>query len=93
MSQERFFSMLERVPRIRHLWARERGLRSDLFESELGVLSQGEAHMARFFISVWWNGNRNCPEAWRFDLVDALSSIDPEHAELIAEWMKNPFWP
>lgn len=94
MSHERFFKMLDRVPRIRHLWLREPGeIDCEAFEAELGVMSSGEAHMARFFASVWFNQNSFTPPGLEFDLVDALASIDKAHADLIIEWINDPFWP
>lgn len=90
MSRERFYKMLDQVPRICHLWDRERHeLKVDLFEKELGVMSTGEVHMAKFLAALWFNNNSR----YGFDLVDAVSSIDHNERRIIAEWAIDPFWP
>ncbi len=89
MSQYQFFETLKQVPRIEHLWDRERReLKIELFERELGVMSSGEQHMAKFFAAVWSHENR-----YGFDLVDAIRVIDLKSRDLIMGWMKTPFWP
>lgn len=90
MSYDRFFMMLDQVPRIRHLWdASARTLDTELFEQEMGVLSTSEAHMARFFAAVWFGDNRR----YGFDLVKAAASLGPELRQIIMDWCADPFWP
>jgi len=90
MSQERFFIMLEQVPRIKHLWnQKKKELDINNFEVALGVMATGEIHMAKFFVSLWFNDNKR----YGFDLVDAVSSIDAQERALICEWIADPFWP
>ena len=52
-------------------------------------MSSGERHLALFFVAVWFHNNSR----YGFDLMDAISSVDPEQRELIANWCKDPFWP
>ncbi|MDH5327637.1 MAG: WGR domain-containing protein [Gammaproteobacteria bacterium] len=88
--QKEFFLMLERVPRISHLWDIEKkALKVELFEAELGVMSSGEVHLAKFFASLWFHNNQR----YGFDLVDAISALDGPERELIREWISDPFWP
>jgi len=89
MSHQRFFEMIKQVPRISRLWDMERGMDIEIFEAELGVMSPGEAHMAKFFSSVWHHHSQQ----YGFDLVDAVSAIDPAHCQLIIEWIADPFYP
>lgn len=90
MSYERFFKMLEQVPRMRYLWDRQKAeLLVDLFEIELGVMSSGEVHMAKFFAAIWFGDNKR----YGFDLIDAVAFIDPPEKQLIINWMADPFWP
>lgn len=90
MGYDRFFTMLDQVPRIKNLWDKQKKeLKVDLFESELNVMSSGEVQMAKFFASLWFHDNSR----YGFDLVDAISTIDPEERYLIIEWVANPFWP
>lgn len=87
---EQFFNMLESVPRLKHLWNKEtKEINVTIFESELGVMSSGECHMAKFFAAVWFHDNTK----YGFDLVDAVASIDKEHGALIMSWIADPFWP
>jgi len=89
-SIQRFFDMLEKVPRISHLWdIDKRELKVQLFVRELGVMSPGEVHIAKFFASVWFGSN----ELYGFDLIEAVSSLDGKEIDLIIEWIADPFWP
>ena len=88
--QEEFFLMLERVPRICHLWDIEKkALNVELFEAKLGVMSSGEVHLAKFFASLWFHSNQR----YGFDLVDAVSTLDGPERKLICKWIADPFWP
>ena len=90
MSQDKFFNMLSKVPRLEHLWDKEkRSLDVPSFEAELNVLSSGEVHMAKFFAAVWFGNNTQ----YGFDLVDAVREIDPAKREVVMQWMSAPFWP
>lgn len=90
MSHKKFFEMLDRVPRITHLWDKEtQCIDLPSFESELYVLSSGETQIAKFFASVWFGDN----ERFGFDLADAMASIDDAEKQIIIDWMNNPFWP
>jgi hypothetical protein len=89
-SNERFFDLLERCPRIVHLWDKERSeMNVDLFEEELTVMSKGEVHLALFMASVWF-GNAN---RYYFDLADAVSAMDSKERRIIIDWIADPFWP
>lgn len=90
MSRERFYQMLDQVLRIDHLWDREKHeLKVNLFEKELGIMSTGEVHLAKFFASLWFNNNKR----YGFDLVDAVATLDSTERKLIIDWVANPFWP
>ncbi|MCM8854646.1 MAG: hypothetical protein LC541_18740 [Candidatus Thiodiazotropha sp.] len=89
MSQERFFVDLAKVPRIANHWDQDKQeLRVDDFEADLGVMSSGEAHLARFFAGVWLGQNK-----YQFDATEAAASLDTLEMELITSWMKQPYWP
>jgi len=89
-SRDRFFMLLERVPRSAALWDKDsNSLNIEAFEQALGVMSQGEVQMAKFFASVWFNTN----DQYGFDVVDAVAHVDVEDRKLIAEWISAPFWP
>lgn len=87
---DRFFEMLNKVPAIADLWdVKRRSLKLEEFEQALGVMSSGEAQMAKFFASVWFHHN----EDYGFDLVHAVSQIDLNERRLIVEWIAKPFYP
>ncbi len=57
-SREKFFNLLAQVPRSEELWDKEdNSLNIEAFEQALDVMSHGEAQMAKFFASVWFNSN------------------------------------
>lgn len=89
-STQRFFSMLDRVPRLVSLWCREaEELRIDAFDNALPVMSTGEYLMAKFFASVWFgNGGR-----YAFDVVEAMSHLDEHNQKIILDWVADPFYP
>lgn len=88
-SQDRFFSELEKVPRVATFWDKEkRKLQLDAFEVELGLLSSGEAVMAKFFAAVWFHNDR-----YLFDIVEAGACLDNNQLEIIKAWLNRPYWP
>jgi hypothetical protein len=90
MSYDKFFNMLNKVPRLVDLWDKEKEeMNIPLFEKELNVMSSGEVQMAKFFAAVWLGDNTK----YGFDLVDAVGRIDPRETNLIMNWMRAPFWP
>lgn len=89
-SHQRFYVLLDRCPRIKHLWDRENAeIKIDLFESELGVMSPSEAHLAKFFSAIWFGDNQR----YGFDLVDAIACMDTQERKIILDWVADPFWP
>lgn len=98
-SMQKFFLMLNRVPRIEHLWnEKRRALDVGLLKKELAVMSPGECHMALFFVSIWRGDNKDhgyepADVIDGFDLVDAVAYIDEPERNLIMEWITDPFWP
>jgi len=89
-SQQRFFEMLNQVPRIKHLWDQDtREINVEAFERELRVMSSGEIHIAKFFAAVWFNDNTR----YGFDIVDAAARLDKKSLNLIRDWLADPFWP
>lgn len=90
MSHKRFFDMLDKAPELAHLWDHEdKSLHVELFEQTLGTMSHGKALMARFYSAVWFGNDRRYP----FDVVDAVTVLDPEFRQIIIDWIADPFWP
>jgi len=90
MSHDKFFNMLNKVPRLVDLWDKEKEeMHETLFDAELNTLSSGEVQMAKFFAAVWLGNNTK----YGFDLVDAVKQVDAAEKDLIMEWVRAPFWP
>jgi|FLYL01.1.fsa_nt_gi hypothetical protein len=53
-----------------------------------GGWSHGELLAAAFVLRVW-NTTFPCPP---FDVMEALSTWDPAHAEAFLEWARRPWW-
>ena len=88
--KELFFEMIEQIPSIAQLFDKEKSaLRVSDFESALLFMSSGEVHMAKFFVSVWFNNNSR----YGFDLVDALSVVNEAWRKIIINWISDPFYP
>ncbi len=94
MSYDRFFKMIEQVPRIKHLWnSNDFGgyeLNIALLDNELNVMSSGEKHITRFFVSVWFGSSDG---AYDFNLVESMAYLDLKERQIIIDWMNDPFWP
>jgi len=90
VSQDKFFNMLNKMPRLVGLWDKEKEeMNVSVFEAELNVLSSGEVQMALFFAAVWSGNNTK----YGFDVVYALKQVGTRETNLILEWMCAPFWP
>jgi hypothetical protein len=89
VSQQRFFTLLQRAPRLVPLWDEDNlCLRLEDFELVLGVMSSGEVVMAQFFVGVWFGSSERYP----FDFVDGMSRIDSEQRAIVKDWVEDPFW-
>ena len=64
----------------------------DIFAKSLGKCSTGERHMGLWLLNVW-NPQYAHTKRWRFDLFDALNTLDQPNRHCIVEWLKYPVWP
>ena len=88
--QTKFFEMLEPYTRFKYHWNKEsRTFNQESFEQDLKVMSSGERHMAKFFVSVWLNESESYP----FDVLDAIRAIDLKSRKLVISWLAKPFFP
>ncbi|WP_257292959.1 hypothetical protein [Endozoicomonas sp. ONNA1] len=89
-AQKKFFELLDQYPRFKHHWDKEkRTCDLESFDQDFKVMSSGERHMARFFISVWLNESETYP----FNVLDAIRVIDDKSRKLVIVWLANPFFP
>lgn len=88
--QLRFFNMLMPFHRFRHHWNQlDQSLDIESFEEDLGLMSSGEQHIAKFFASIWLKDNERFP----FDLMKAVGTLDNRFKQIIIDWLKDPFYP
>ena len=88
-SQCRFAELLAAVPWLERYWDFEAGeCQLDRIKDAMGVWSHGERVLAQFFVGVWRGNNE-----LGFDLIDAASTLDPQHRAVIGTWLADPFWP
>ena len=87
--QRRFERLLVQYPRLYGYWDFDkRDCDIDALNKAMGTLSSGEQIMAAFFMSVW-TGNGDTS----FSIVAAAKTLDPEHCQVIADWLAAPFFP
>lgn len=86
-SQTRFFELVALYPTISHFWDREaRECRVEALKEDMEGMSHGEKVMANFFLAIWLHRNG------KFSLIEAASVLDRPHREIIAAWLRDPFW-
>ena len=87
--QRRFERLLVQYPRLYgYLDFDKRDCDIDALNKAIGVLTSGEQIMAAFFMAVW-TGNSDSS----FSIVAAAKTLDPEHCQVIADWLADPFFP
>lgn len=88
LEQQKFFSMLRGYPRIESFWDLEKlELNVDALENDLS-LSSGERAVASFLAAVWLGENK-----LDFDIAKSVRNMDRNGRELVAAWVKDPFFP
>jgi len=88
-AQRQFKVMLDLHPKLVSYWDFEiRECDIDSLRKALGVLSHGEAIIARFLVAVWLGENR-----LNFDLIEATKSLDGEQLQVFTDWLSNPAFP
>lgn len=87
--------MQKHYPRIAELWDFEgRSLDLEALRGYLVVASSGEAHIAKFYASVWLGHNIGEIEGFKpFDAIQAAKTLDPEHMRHLLRWLVKPCWP
>lgn len=64
-----------------------RSLNIEALESDMSM-SSGENALARFFAAIWLGENK-----FNFDIANDISSMDQKGRDIVAEWVKAPFFP
>ena len=89
LEQRHFKRMLEKYSQLVSFWDFEsRDCHLEKLEAALPAMSHGEQIMARFFTAVWLGENK-----FEFDLIDAAATLDPEHRQVILDWLAEPVFP
>jgi len=87
--QRQFKQLLDQHPTLTPFWNFEsRDCDLAALERSLPAMSHGEQIMARFFTAVWLGENK-----FDFDLIDAAATLDPQHRQIIVDWLANPVFP
>lgn len=87
-SQFDFYVLLyEGPPNLKKYWQEDVCLIQELLEAQ-NFMSHSEKAMADFYLMVWF-GNKQ----YGFDLSEACAVLDEVNRNIIASWVKNPFWP
>lgn len=64
----------------------------DIFEACIGARSTGTQHMMLWLLHVW-NPHGAKVKGWKFDLFEAMNSLDHANRACVGNWIKNPIWP
>lgn len=90
MNYKRFYALVEQTSSVvASLWDQARyELKVVEVKDALAQMSTGEAHMFRFFASIWFHENR-----YGFDLAEATKILDKKNRAIIASWLNDPFYP
>ncbi|KLN59596.1 hypothetical protein WH96_17180 [Kiloniella spongiae] len=87
-AQIEFYDLLNQgPPQIVNYWNEGHCRTGELLEA-MNFLSRSEKLMAEFYLMVWYGNQKQ-----GFDLTEACSVLDQNNREIIASWVKNPFWP
>lgn len=87
--QKSFSSLLEAYPNLQKYWDLEKNeCDVDALKAAFGTMAHGEKIMAQFIAAVWFGRNE-----LGFDITDAAATLDDEEKLLIANWLREPFWP
>jgi hypothetical protein len=76
-------------------WGNRHGIRPwdpEALAAQVGVMSHGEACVARFLLGVW-TGTGSYPNVAPFDYFEAMGCWDREQREAFVAWTREPFWP
>ena len=84
----RSFPCLE--PKLRHWHPTQ--FDSNDFYWMIGGWSTSERHAALFILTVWNPGYAR-KKKWTFDVVEAVSCLDPCNRLPIVQWMARPYYP
>ena len=90
---KKFLAMLNQYPAIERYWHIENGsyvVNIEQIQNDLALFSHGEQILVKFFVSVFTGKQQS---SFEFDLFDAVRVLSQRHLDLIASWLKDPFWP
>lgn len=87
--KEKFYSVINQFDFLKPLWDQtNHEIRMNAFQTRLGTMSEGEAHLAKFMAAIWFWDNRS-----GFDLFRAIGSVSGRYKKVIEEWVAEPYWP
>ena len=77
-------------PKLR--WWNPANFDAEDFHEMIGGWASSERQAAHFILTVWNPGYAR-DRGWTFDVVDAVSSLDPVNRAPIIDWMVQPYYP
>ena len=88
--QARFALLLEKFrPEVQSLWdMQERSFKPESVEKYLSTCSPSEGIMVKFLLGVW-----GYDEEYDFNLFQAIRLLDSKSANIIKDWVNDPFRP
>jgi len=87
--QRKFERLLSGYPQIYVFWDfNARACDTDRLNDSMGVLSSGEQILAGFFLSIWTGDDHPY-----FSILAAARTLDPEHRQVITDWLAAPYFP
>ena len=87
--KQKFYSVVDRFPCLQPFWNQDKHeLRRDAFEKRLGTMSSGEYQLAIFMANVWFH-----QDEYEFSIFDALGTVSGRYKQVIADWVREPYWP
>lgn len=87
--QRKFERLLSAYPTIYRFWDfTKRECDIERLTSSIGALSSGDQILAAFFLAVWIGDDQPA-----FGIVAAARTLDPEHRNVIAIWLADPYYP
>ncbi len=73
-------------------WWHPKNFDAKIFHDMIGGWSSSERQAAYFVLTVWNPGYAR-EQGWTFDVVEAVSCLDPVNRAPILAWIAQPYYP
>lgn len=87
--RKRFYNVINQYDCLKPYWDQQNHeIKLKEFDKALGLMSTGEAILARFMANVWFG-----EEKYLFNITDAAATLDGSYKAVIIDWLSKPYWP